>query len=170
MTAFKKQIEIDAPKAKLWEIVSNLEGIDKFHPGVHKSYYTSSLEHGVGASRICELHPSGKILESVKEWKTGTSFTLQIEPLEKAPPVKNFEGNFYLKEVDSIKTQVSVVINYDMKLGSIGHLLNKLIIQSKMEAGIDSLLSGLKLHAETGAIIKDEKHLIEVYSQYNNNN
>jgi uncharacterized membrane protein len=170
MTGFKKQITIEKPIAKVWEIVSDLGKIDRFHPGVRKSYYTNSLERGFGAARICELQPSGKILETVKQWKEGEGFLLQIEPIEKAPPVKNFEGDFELKEIGSERTQISVIIKYNMKLGAIGVLLNKLIIQSKMESGIDSLLSGLKLHAEMGVEIKDDKHLNEVYLEYSNNN
>ena len=170
MIAFKKLLDIDTSKAKLWNIISDLGRIDKFHPGVQKSYYTNSLEQGFGAARICELQPSGKILETVKEWNDGSGFVLQIEPIEKAPPVKNFEGNFELEEINLQKTRVSITINYDMKFGSIGILLNKLIIQSKIEEGIDSLLTGLKLHAEMGIDIKDKEHLKEVYLKYSNIN
>ena len=159
MTTFKKQITVDASKQKVWEIVSNLRDIYKFHPGVSKSYYTTDNTEGVGAARICELQPAGKILETVKNWEDGSGFLLQIDPIEKAPPVKEFSGHFQLEEVNTHTTQVSLTIKYEMKLGLIGDFLNKLIIRSKMEEGIDALLTGLKVHTENGLEIRDNKTL-----------
>lgn len=169
MTTFIKQLTIEKPIEKLWQVISDLKSVEKFHPGVKKSYLTNTLEKGLGAARICELYPSGKIIETVTEWKEGDGYLLKIEPIEKAPPVKNFKGRFDLTKIDNEKTQVSVSISYDVKLGAIGILLNKLVIQSKIEASIDGLLSGLKLHTEMNVDIKDQKHLNEVYIEYNNN-
>ena len=46
-----------------------------------------------------------------------------------------------------------------MKLGIAGNILNKLVIQSKMEDGIKDLLTGLKVYIEKGFEIKDTKSL-----------
>ncbi|MCZ6899392.1 MAG: SRPBCC family protein [Bacteroidetes bacterium] len=159
MTTFKKQITINASKQKVWDIVSNLGDIYKFHPGVSKSYYTTEEVEGVGAARICELLPAGKILETVKNWEEGSGFLLQIDPIEKAPPVKNFSGHFELEEINHHTTAVSLTIRYGMKLGIAGNILNKLVIQSKMEDGIEDLLTGLKVHTERGLEIKDTNSL-----------
>ncbi|OUR99326.1 hypothetical protein A9Q86_12175 [Flavobacteriales bacterium 33_180_T64] len=159
MTTFKKQITIDSPKQKLWTLVSDLGSIYKFNPRVTKSYYTTTNTKGIDAARICELYPSGKILETVKNWNEGNGFLLQIDPIEKAPPVKNFSGLFELNEINTNSTQISITIDYEMKLGAIGLLLNNLIIRPKMEEGIKDLLEGLKIHSETGAEIKDIKTL-----------
>lgn len=162
MTTFKKQITINSPKQKVWEIVSDLGEIYRFNPNVSKSYYTSDKTQGIGAARICELLPSGKILETVTNWIEGSGFLLQIEPIEKAPPMKNFSGFFELERLDDYRTQVSVTINYGMKLGIIGNLLNNLIIQSKMEDGIEDLLKGLKIHLEKGVEIKNKHAMQEI--------
>lgn len=162
MTTFKKQIAINSPKQKVWEIVSDLGSIYKFNPGVSKSYYTTDKTEGIGAARICELQPAGKIIETVTNWIEGSGFLLRIDPLEKAPPVKNFSGFFELEKLNNHETQVSVTINYEMKLGVIGHLLNNLIIQSKMEDSIEHLLEGLKIHSEKGIEIKDTHSLQEI--------
>jgi len=155
MTTFKKQITINASKQKVWDIVSNLGDIYKFHPGVSKSYYTTEEAEGVGAARICELLPAGKILETVKNWEEGSGFLLQIDPIEKAPPVKNFCGHFELEEINHHSTKVSLTIRYRMKLGIAGNILNKLVIRSKMEDGIEDLLTGLRVYTEKGLEIKD---------------
>ncbi|MFK5974562.1 MAG: SRPBCC family protein [Flavobacteriaceae bacterium] len=162
MTTITKQITINASQQKIWKIVSDLGGVYKFNPGVRKSYYTTDKTNGVGAARICELQPVGRILETVKNWKEGESFLLQISPIEKAVPLKNFSGLFELNELNNNSIQVSVTINYDMKLGTIGILLNNLIMKSKMGNEIEDLLKGLKVHSETGIEIKDTKTLRKI--------
>lgn len=162
MTTFKKQITINASKQKVWDIVSNLGDIYKFHPGVSKSYYTTEEAEGVGAARICELLPAGKILETVKSWEDGSGFVLQIDPIEKAPPVKDFTGHFQLKEINLNSTNVSLTVSYEMKLGLVGDILNKVMIKSKLEKGIDALLAGLKVYIEKGMEVKDSKALQEI--------
>jgi len=162
MTTFKKQVTINAPKQKVWKILSHLGNVYKFNPSVSKSYYTTDKTDGIGAARICELQSSGKILETVKNWNEGNGFLLQIDPIEKGPPVRSFTGLFKLIELDMTSTQVSVTINYEMKLGAIGLLLNNLIIQSKIEDSIEDLLEGLKVHSETGTEIKDTKALHKI--------
>ncbi|MBL4668971.1 MAG: SRPBCC family protein [Flavobacteriales bacterium] len=162
MTTFKKQITINSSQQKVWNIISDLGAIQKFHPGVSKSYYTTDKTRGFGAARICELQPSGKILETVKQWNEGTGFLLQIDPIEKAPPVKSFNGLFELMKINENQTEASLTVDYEMKLGAIGILLNKLIIQSKMEENIEALLEGLKIHSEKGLEITDVKSLQKI--------
>ena len=162
MTSFKKKIQINAPVQEVWKVVSNLGDIYKFNPGVSKSYYATDQTEGIGAARICELYPMGKILETATDWKEGKSFLLKIDTIEKAPPVKNFTGNFELNAIGSKQTEVSLTLTYDMKLGIIGKLLNKLILQSKMESGVEDLLKGLKVHLEQGVIIKDVSSLKQI--------
>ena len=63
MTHFKKQIQIQASKENAWKALANLGDVHKFHPGVSKSYHTSDRISGIGATRICELYPMGKVEE-----------------------------------------------------------------------------------------------------------
>jgi len=161
MTTFTKQIQINTSSNEVWKVVSNLGDIYKFHPGVSKSYYTTDQLEGIGAARVCELLPAGKIKETALSWNEGEGYILQIDPLEKAPPVKNFTGEFKLNSFGKNTTQVSLTVKYNMKLGVIGNLLNKLIIQLQIEKGIDGLLKGLKLHMEQGVEVKNNKTLLE---------
>ncbi|MBL4585541.1 MAG: SRPBCC family protein [Flavobacteriales bacterium] len=159
MTTFKKQITVNASKQKVWDVLSDLGGVMKFHPGVKKSYYTTDQTEGIGAARICELAPMGKIEETAVSWKDGESYTLKIDPIEKAPPVKDFLVEILLIEKGANQVVVSFNVSYDMKLGFIGTLLNKIVIRSQMETGITGLLQGMKIYAEKGTEIKDNSAL-----------
>jgi hypothetical protein len=90
MTTITNSIRIQAPMSQVWSTISDLGGVFQFHPGVHKSYYTTDQKEGIGASRICELLPMGKVEETALAWEDGRSFSLSVIPLEKAPPFKDW--------------------------------------------------------------------------------
>jgi hypothetical protein len=75
MTKFTKEIIIESSQQKTWAIIADLGDIYKYNPSVSKSYYTSDKKHGVGASRICELLPAGKVEEVITKWVSGKSTT-----------------------------------------------------------------------------------------------
>lgn len=159
MTTFKKQKIINATKEELWEALSNYGDIYKFNPSVSKSYITSVQNKGVGATRVCELLPVGKVSETVTEWDEGNAFLIQVTPKEKLPPIESFTGYFKIEKLNVNTSRVSVTINYKMKLGVTGKILNKVLIQPKLEKSISDLLSGLKTYIEKDLLITDAKFL-----------
>lgn len=162
MTEFRKQIKINSSKKAVWQALSNIGDVYKFHPGVSNSYCTTDQVGGKGAVRVCELHSSGVIEETVIGWEDEKGFRLLITPVEKAPPVKNFTAKVRLTSVSGGQAIVEIFIQYDMKLGVIGTILNQLVIKSKMEEGISDLLQGLKIYLEKGMEIKDADELYEI--------
>lgn len=162
MTTFNKQIRINASKKKVWAVLANLGDIYKFNPNVSKSYYTSTNSKGIGAARICELRPTGKIVETATSWHEEQGFTLHVEPIEKAPPVKNFLVSV---EIDGSHPDFSVVhlnASYSMKLGLIGKALNNMVLKSQMEKALENMLKGLKFHIEKGIEVVDQKSLNKI--------
>ncbi len=159
MSTFRKEIEIDALHHTVWNVVANLGDIYRFNPNVSNSYYCTNKHTDIGAARICELLPAGKVEETVVDWQEGKEFTLKVEPIEKAPPIKNFLAKLELTEISPLRVKVSIQIAYGMKMGALGQIMNKLIIQSKLEQSVDDMLKGLKLFIEKGMEIKDNKEL-----------
>lgn len=157
MASFKKQKIISATKQEVWKILSCYEDIYKIHPAVRKSYLTSVNKEGIGATRICELLPIGKISETVKEWQEGEGFLIEVTPIEKLPPIKNFTSHFYIEELSVNTCRVIVYTNYKMKLGVTGKILNKILIQPKLEKSMSDLLIGLKSHVEKNSLISEAK-------------
>tara|TARA_B110000211_G_C14088057_1_gene557578 strand:+ start:532 stop:1032 length:501 start_codon:yes stop_codon:yes gene_type:complete len=164
MTTFTKEITIETSKTKVWAILSDLGGVYKFHPGVVHSYYSTDSKNGVGAARICELAPMGKIEETAVDWVEGEQYTLKLDPLEKAPPLKDAKGIVKLTEVSPNQTKVTVDLSYGVKLGIIGKMLNSLVLKDQLNKGIEGLLKGLKVYAEQGKEIKNNKELYKILS------
>lgn len=148
-TSVKSEIKIDAPKEKVWSIISDLGGVQNFHPGVKKSYYTSEHKEGLNASRVCELIPMGRVEESATEWQDGESFVLKVIPLEKAPPFAEAFGRMSVRH-NGTGTIASLEVEYSLKYGLIGRLMDSLMIKKQFNKVVPAVLDGLKHYTETG--------------------
>ena len=153
MTAITSTVRIHASKDEVWKILADLGGVQNFHPGVAKSYYTTDVKEGLGAARVCELLPVGKVEEHVIDWKHGEELTLDVVPLEKAPPLRDARGRIQL-EVDGDETVVTMTVSYRLGWGPIGMLMDALLVRRQFKKVVPAVLRGLKRHAETGEVLR----------------
>jgi carbon monoxide dehydrogenase subunit G len=150
MTRFSDEIWIDAPRETVWAKIADLGAIQEYHPGVSSSYYTSDEREGLGASRHCDLLPFGEVEERIVEWQAGDSYTFEIYDGRKLPPFANAVGRFGVLQ-DGDGTTVRFEIEYDLKFGLFGKLLDRLMVRSRFRKVAPAVLRGLKCHLENGA-------------------
>ena len=152
MTTFAKATQVDAPKEKVWAVLADIGSISEWAPSVLESHSTSTEPGGNGATRHCEVDgPGGKtaqLEERAFDWREGEGF--KIDVYESSLPLKRNIVSFSVKESGS-GTQVTVSPDYQLKFGPIGMLMDKMMVRSKFESGMESLLAGLKQHVERGA-------------------
>ena len=153
MTQVATELHIDAPKEKVWEVLADLGGIDKWNPGVARSRWTSEQRQGIGASRHCDLqNPSGTLEERAIEWREGEGYTIDV--YESSLPLKN-TVEFAIKP-EGAGTRASVTVDYRLKYGPVGALLDVLFVRRQIQKGFDRLVAGLKYHVETGDPVDDK--------------
>ncbi len=78
MSSLTRDIQIDAPREKVWAILADIGSVQDYSPGVVKSYYTSDIKEGVGASRHCDLLPSGTVEERIVSWRDEEQYSIEI--------------------------------------------------------------------------------------------
>ncbi len=147
MTHISHQITINAPKERVWEILADLGEVKRYHPGLTDSYYNPGEKRGVGASRHCDLKPFGSIEETVIEWNDGESYTLEIYDGKKVPPFKKAIGTLSVRPNGS-GTVASMTLEYELKFGLIGKLMDRLTVRSQFEKVVPAILRGLRQYAE----------------------
>jgi carbon monoxide dehydrogenase subunit G len=150
MTRFSNEIWIDAPRETVWAKIADLGAIQDYHPGVSSSFYTSEEREGLGASRHCDLLPFGEVEERIVEWRAGDSYTFEIYDGKKLPPFANAVGRFGVLQ-DGDGTTVQFEIEYDLRFGLFGELLDRLMFRSRFRKVGPALLRGLKRNLEKGA-------------------
>jgi uncharacterized protein YndB with AHSA1/START domain len=147
MTTITKTIQINAPKQKVWQILSNLETVQNYSPAVANSFYTSDNREGVGASRQCDWE-GGYIKEQITAWQLGEGYSFIVsEDGEPGSPMETQVGHFALAE-NGPGTLVTMTFEYSLKAGA--PVDPQEIEQMWAEELLPGILAGLKHYVETG--------------------
>jgi len=149
MTQITSSIRINAPKDRVWAVLADLGGIQRYNPMVKKSFYNTSEKHGVGAGRVCELLPMGQLEETAVKWSEGQSYTLEVRPLKGMPPMKDVQATLSVSE-DGDATVVDLDMSYSLKFGPLGALMDALMVRPQFSKAAPNIIKGLKHFVETG--------------------
>ncbi len=148
MTVLEVSIEIAAPPARVWELLGTLDALERYDPGIVRSKVTSTERTGLGATRQCDLKPGGWFRERVTAWEPERS--LGFELFECTLPVKRLRHHYVLTPIGG-GTRVEQRMEYRLKFGPLGVLMDAILVRRRWRAGIDSFMRGLKQLAERGA-------------------
>ena len=147
MTVLENQIRIEAPPEKVWSVLASLDALAAYDPGIAKSEIVSEAKQGPGAARRCDLAPGGWFKERVSAWRPNES--LSFELYECTLPVRALRHSYTLVS-EGGGTLVSQRMEYRLKFGPLGKLLDAMMVRRKWDAGIKSFFAGLKRYVETG--------------------
>jgi uncharacterized protein YndB with AHSA1/START domain len=159
MTTIKYEIKIDAPPAQVWQALADFGNIALYNPGVPKSYLTSAQGEGVGATRHCDLSFAGGSLEErIIDWQEGRSYTVEIYDGQKVPPADYIHVTLAVQP-DGKGSRASTHMEYKLKYGVLGALMDRLMVNKGMSGGMQGLLAGLKHYCETGEPVESEQQV-----------
>ena len=146
MTTLKNEIAIDAPIEKVWGFLSEMEGLENLDPNVKKSTPLTSTKSGIGATRKVDMQ-DGKNWFEEKVTASQTNESLSFELTACPFPVQKLNYTFLLKKMGD-QVLVQQQMNYQIKFGLFGKLLDTLLIRKLYNKGIKQFFVGLKSHAE----------------------
>ena len=149
MTTLYYEIKIDAPPQEVWDILADFGGIYKYNPSVSQSYSTSPANSGLGATRHCDLRPTGTVEERIIAWNEGHDYKVDIFEGKGVPPFRSSIAHLVV-EPDRRGTKASMRLDYSLKYGVLGKLMDKLVVKSQFSKAIPGILAGLKHYSETG--------------------
>jgi ligand-binding SRPBCC domain-containing protein len=147
MTVLENRIRIEAPPEKVWSVLASLDALAEYDPGVAKSAIVSEAKQGPGAARRCDLAPGGWFEERVASWRPNEA--LSFELYECTLPLRSLRHSYTLVP-DGGGTLVSQRMEYRLKFGPLGKLLDAMFVRKKWNAGIRGFFLGLKRYVESG--------------------
>ena len=153
------QIDVDAPVNRVWNILADFGGIAKYNPAVPNVTLRSSNNDGVGADRVCELLPAGEIYERVFDWTEGQGYSIEIYGGKGIPPFRKALVDLKVEPNGKGGSKVSTSLDYSLKYGPIGWVMDTVMVNRFMKKGFSGLLAGLKHHAETGEEVNGARGL-----------
>ena len=145
MTTIHHEIQANCPPEAVWSLLSDLEAVARYNPTIRAAAVTGSLGTGVGASRACELVPKGRVVERVTHWEEGRSVGLEVA--ESDWPIHYMR---WITRVEPAPTGSVITqdLEYAVKFGPLGWLLDRLVMRRKLTATLDSVFDNLVRHAE----------------------
>lgn len=149
MTVLENSIRIAASPEKVWAALSSLDALSRYDPGVARVEIVSAGREGPGAARKCELAPGGWFKERVVEWTPREA--LSFELTECTLPVRRLEHRYRLTP-DGDGTIVRQRMEYELKYGALGRLLDRVVVRRKWDAGIKGFFGGLKAYVEGASV------------------
>jgi ligand-binding SRPBCC domain-containing protein len=146
MTVLENSIFIDAPPEKVWSVLSTLDVLERYDPGVQKSEVVSPTREGLGSARRCDLEAGGWFKEKVTDFKPHEAIAFEL--FECTLPVRRLKHSYTLRG-DGKGTLVEQRMEYALKFGPVGTLLDALFVRKKWDAGVKGFFAGLKRYVET---------------------
>ncbi len=157
-TKIKSKVIINASKEKVWNILSDFGNVQNLSPGIAKSYLTSDIKNGIGATRHCDFTAMGsQVEERIIEWDKGNSFKIELYDTKNIPMMKGMNAYFEL-ETHKNGTKLTTTFEYHMN-NIVGDLLNSLKMRKMNKKSWVLFLAGIKHYAETGKNVTKETTL-----------
>lgn len=149
MTTLRHQIRIEAPVHAVWQaIAGDLTAVQLYNPMVSSARLLTKQREGVGATRRCELKPSGFVEERVWEWAPKRAIGLVVAA--SGWPIVYMKWKTELADVGTA-TVVTQEMSYKLKFGVLGALMDALVMRRKLDGGVHDVFSNLKRYAETNS-------------------
>ena len=147
MATIHNEITVNASIDKIWNILTDLELLDRYDPTVKKSTLVSAEKTGMGAKRKIDMR-DGKnwFEEKIIVFKPNDALTYQLTDC--SCPIRSLKHSYSFEKIGN-QTKVKQVMEYTVKFGLLGKLLDSLMIRKQSDNGIKKFFAGLKSYAET---------------------
>jgi hypothetical protein len=146
MTVIRHEIEARCSPDRVWSLLADLEAVERYSPGVRAAKIQGAKRTGVGATRVCDLLPKGRVVERVTHWEEGHALGLEVA--ESDWPI-HFMRWVTRVEPKGEGTRITQELEYRVKFGPMGWLLDRLAMERKLRSSLDEIFASLAKHAES---------------------
>ncbi len=146
MTTIHNEITINAPFEKIWKALTEVDMLDKYDPTVKKSTSLSDIRRGVGAKRKIEmLDGKNWFEEQCTVHRPNEALTYELTAC--SFPVHKLKHSYSFEKIGT-QTKVKQVMQYEMRYGFLGKIMDTLIVRNQSDKGIKKFFAGLKSFTE----------------------
>ena len=146
MATIHNEITINAPIEKIWTALTEIDLLDKYDPTVKKSSAITSVKSGIGAKRKVDmLDGKNWFEEKITEYKTNEALTYELTAC--SFPVHKLKHSYSFEKTGN-QIRVQQVMDYTVKFGLFGKVLDAMMIRKQSDTGIKKFFVGLKSYSE----------------------
>lgn len=148
MFQISRTTTVHAPIDRVWQMLADVGTISAWHPGVESSPVLSTHRTGLGAKRRVELYDGSSSVEEVTSLEEGRSLTVTMS--EHTMPLSHGAATFAVEADGDGRTTVTMSMDYEMKYGPLGWLMNAAMLRPILGKLFAKVLAGLDHHLQTG--------------------
>jgi hypothetical protein len=145
MTTIRHELRANCPPENVWALLADLEAVQRYNPTVRAAAVEGAQRTGVGARRACDLLPKGRVVEKVTHWEDGRAVGLEVA--ESDWPI-HFMRWVTRVEAHAGATRITQDLEYKVKFGPLGWLLDALVMKKKLTSNLDRVFAELVKQAE----------------------
>lgn len=146
MATLYNDILINASIDRIWAALTNLELLEKYDPTVKRSRLVAGKNANIGAARRVDMQ-DGKNWFEEKLTVLIRNESLSFELTACSFPVHKLKHSYTFELFDG-RIRVKQVMEYQVKYGLVGKVLDVLVVKKQSDFGIKKFLQGLKSHVE----------------------
>ncbi len=151
----EQSLTVSIPAHKVWAVISDYSGVEKFAPTVKSSSIIGNKHSGIGAKRRVTLHHDGSnMTEEIIEYEEGQGYRMEVSEL--SSPLKSMQADLRVTDVDSGSSKIFMAVDFEVKGGPVGWLMSQLMLKPIMKGVLKKQVKGLAFHSATGIVV-DEK-------------
>ncbi len=141
------------PVTRVWTALADFGGVHRYSAGVESSPINPGTPAtGVGAERNCKLYDGNNIQERITEFVDNER--LGIEVFQTSMPIKRAQVQFQLVSTKDSGCELSMTMDYTLKFGLVGKLMDAMMMKAAMTKSLARLLAALEQHLTTGEEIR----------------
>lgn len=146
MTQLTNHVSITATQDRVWAALTDVGALDRYDPTVKRSELKSKQSTGVGARRRVTM-ADGKhwFEETLTACQQPSSLTYELQACNF--PIRALRHDYRL-QVNDGQTTVTQTMDYAVKYGLLGLLVDRLMLRRQFDEGVKKFMSGLKDYAE----------------------
>ena len=147
MTTLHNEILIVASIDKVWEALTQIEMLEKFDPTVLRSVATTATKSGLGAKRKVTMRDGKNWFEeevTAFHPKQGLGYSLKACSF----PINDLRHTYIIASINET-VRVQQTMEYTVKWGILGRIMDALMIKGQTDKGIKMFLAGLKSYLES---------------------
>jgi hypothetical protein len=145
VTTIHHAIEAACPPESVWAVLADLEAVQHYNPAVRTAAVRGARRTGIGAERVCDLLPKGRVVERVTHWEDGRAVGLEVAQSDWPIRFMHWVTRIEPKDGGSLITQQ---LEYALKFGPLGWLIDKLVMKRKLTATLDDVFGRLARRSE----------------------
>jgi uncharacterized membrane protein len=145
MSQLSTQVQIKAPADKLWKVLVYLDSLPQWVPDNASSEPASQNSETMSTVRYYDANPFHNAEEYATGWEEAHHYAYEIKNIG---PIKSAYNRFSLNPVGEGETVLTQTLDFQMKLGPVGALMDTLVFRPQFRKQMEQSLAALKEYVE----------------------